>query len=76
MKNEYILSETHRLEQNGIPVDYSQMTIEHIYPENPKGSKKLPDTVIGQLGNLILIDQGLNDKLANKSFLEKKKILV
>ncbi|MCL6417772.1 DUF262 domain-containing HNH endonuclease family protein [Aestuariirhabdus sp. Z084] len=72
---QYILSEIHRYEQNGIPVDYSQMTIEHIYPESPKGFKKLPDTIIGQLGNLILIDQDLNDKLANKSFVEKKEIL-
>lgn len=72
---QYILVELHRMEKTGIPVDYSQMTIEHIYPENPKYEKSLAASVIGQIGNLILIDQDLNDKLANKSFKEKKNIL-
>lgn len=73
---QYILMEIHRIEKTGIPIDYSQMTIEHIYPENPKSGKSLPASITGQLGNLILIDQGLNDELANKSFEEKKKILI
>jgi len=72
---QYILSELHRESQTGIPIDYSQMTIEHIYPENPEGIPKLDNSVIGQLGNLILIDQALNDQLANKPFQEKMQIL-
>jgi len=73
---QYILSELHRDSHTGIPVDYSQMTIEHIYPENPNGFPKLDDSIIGQMGNLILIDQNLNDQLANKTFQEKKRILL
>lgn len=72
----YILSELHRDSHTGIPVDYAQMTIEHIYPEKPKGFRRLDDSIIGQLGNLILIDQNLNDQLSNKIFHEKKQILL
>ena len=73
---QYVLSELHRDNHTGIPVDYSQMTIEHIYPENPKEFQKLDDSIIGQLGNLILIDQNLNDRLANKTFQEKKQVML
>lgn len=72
---QYILGELHRAENPGIPIDYSQMTIEHIYPENPIDGNALDSSIIGKIGNLILIDQDLNDKLANKSFPEKIKIL-
>ena len=72
---QYILGELHRMQKTGTPIDYSQMTIEHIYPENPKTGKTIDSSVIGQVGNLILVDQNLNNKLANKPFKEKKKIL-
>ena len=73
---QYILSNIHRNNQKGVVIDYSQMTIEHIYPENPAALPKKSVEIVGQLGNLILVDQSLNDKLANKSFHEKKKILL
>jgi hypothetical protein len=63
------------MQKTGAPIDYSQMTIEHIYPESPRTGKTLESSVIGQVGNLILVDQNLNNKLANKPFKEKKKIL-
>lgn len=72
---QYILGELHRMQKTGTPIDYSQMTIEHIYPESPRTGKALESSVIGQVGNLILVDQNLNNKLANKPFKEKKKIL-
>ncbi|WP_322001187.1 DUF262 domain-containing HNH endonuclease family protein [Marinobacter alexandrii] len=72
---QYILGELHRMQKTGAPIDYSQMTIEHIYPESPRTGKTLESSVIGQVGNLILVDQNLNNKLANKPFKEKKKIL-
>lgn len=55
-------------------VDYDQMTIEHLAPENPGSGKKGIDT--GNIGNLIFVSQGLNGKLKNKDFSAKKKILM
>ena len=68
---QYILESLDRHYQHGVPVDYSQMTIEHIASEK---SSTDPD-VIAQLGNLIFIDQSLNAELGNKSFLDKQHIL-
>lgn len=56
-------------------VDYDNMTIEHIYPENPKSIPKLNDEEVGMLGNLILVDHGLNERLGTKPFLDKQKLL-
>lgn len=73
---QYILASIHRHGHIGYPVDYENMTIEHLYPENPKNTKKLDDKTTGRLGNLILIDQSLNEKLANKDFKQKRQILI
>ncbi len=56
-------------------IDYDSLTIEHIYPENPNSEVKLEDELVGLLGNLILVDHNLNEKLGTKPFNEKKKIL-
>ena len=65
-------------EMNGqnLSIDYESLTIEHIYPENPTAIPKLPDEQVGLIGNLILVDHKLNDKLGTKPFEEKKKVLV
>lgn len=76
---QYILAQIHRHQKKaGIPIDYSQMTIEHLAPENPPSSCGSPisDPVIAQIGNLILVDDELNKKLSNKTFLEKKSMLL
>jgi len=59
-----------------LSVDYDSLTIEHIYPENPKTISKLDDEEVGMLGNLILVDHNLNDKLGVKSFIDKQKLLL
>jgi len=56
---------------NGISIDYDTMTIEHILPQNPKNKSVNHDLYYGVIGNLILIDESLNNKLANKDFLMK-----
>ena len=56
-------------------IDYDSLTIEHIYPENPSSVTKLDDELVGLLGNLILADHNLNEKLGTKTFKEKKNIL-
>lgn len=51
------------------PIDYAQMTIEHIAPENPKDGGDSPGN--GMLGNLILLPHDLNVKIGNKPFSQK-----
>ncbi|MBI3364439.1 MAG: DUF1524 domain-containing protein [Ignavibacteriae bacterium] len=74
----YVLSKFYRhFDQSGVPVDFSQMTIEHVSPEKPhKGKAGIPNTTIGQIGNLLLVDHQLNSQLANKGFDDKKPILI
>lgn len=56
------------------PVDYDQMTVEHLAPQNyRKGGVRGSD--VARIGNLVLVSQGLNAQLADKSFPAKKAIL-
>ncbi|WP_434289846.1 DUF262 domain-containing protein [Celeribacter sp. SCSIO 80788] len=50
------------------------LTIEHLIPQSQIKSGRREE-VIGQLGNLILVDQQTNNLLGEKSFSDKKKIL-
>lgn len=70
---QYILSKVDAYYAHGLPIDYAQMTIEHLSPQNPKG--RTPHQNIGQLGNLILMKADLNSELDNKSFSEKRALL-
>jgi uncharacterized protein with ParB-like and HNH nuclease domain len=71
----YILTKIYQKNSTGLPIDPDQMTIEHLAPESPaKGSRLSPDQ-IASIGNLILVNQTLNNDLANKSFAEKVKML-
>jgi hypothetical protein len=71
----YILTKIYQKHSTGLPIDAERMTIEHLSPENPaKTSGLLPDDV-ASIGNLILVDQALNNKLANKGFPEKVECL-
>jgi hypothetical protein len=51
------------------------MTIEHIAPQS-KICDALPEEVIGQIGNLILVPERLNQALDDKDFKEKREILL
>jgi hypothetical protein len=55
-------------------LDLLQTTLEHIYPNSPKAADKNAalDNVKNQIGNLAILGPGQNNKLANKSFAEKK----
>ncbi len=76
---QYILGKIHRHQnRGGVPIDYTQMTIEHISPESPVSRKRgrpIADATIAQVGNLLLVDDALNKRLANKAFEEKRRIL-
>ena len=71
----YILAcfQTHSIAS--VTIDFDGMTIEHLVPQSQIGSGKFTDEVVGQLGNLILVPSKLNEKLKNKNFKDKKKIL-
>lgn len=67
---QYLLRRLDTYQRKGPPVDYSKMTIEHIAPENPlAGSTHV--NAVGKLGNLVLLDEATNNKVANKGFAEK-----
>ncbi|MGM4919544.1 DUF262 domain-containing protein [Tardiphaga sp. 813_E8_N1_3] len=71
----YVLEQVDASLRKDAAADYSKMTIEHIAPQNPSDSNK-PNSLYAAVGNLILVSDGLNGKLKNKVFAEKKKILV
>ena len=71
----YTLSKICQRNSSGTPLDPDKLTIEHITPENPAKAGGLTDEQIASVGNLIVVDQALNNKLSNKNFADKKKIL-
>jgi hypothetical protein len=71
----YILTRIYQQNSTGLVIDADQMTIEHLIPENPRKGEELGDPDIAAICNLILVDQALNNKLANKNFKDKVAIL-
>lgn len=72
----YILTFFHKKAEKTLTVDYSTMTIEHLAPQSRIGQNGLTEQIVGQIGNLILVSDPANTKLGNKSFAEKKKVLI
>lgn len=58
------------------PVDFDDLTIEHIHPQAKIGKGEWDEESVGCIGNLIFLDQKMNGKLDQKSFEEKKQILI
>ncbi len=71
----YILRRVHEHLNEGVAADYEKMTIEHITPQGEYATGSIDHEHMAQLGNLILVPQDLNEKLGDKSFPEKRKIL-
>jgi uncharacterized protein with ParB-like and HNH nuclease domain len=71
----YILAGFQTASIASVTIDFDGMTIEHLVPQSQIGSGGFTEELVGQVGNLILVPSKLNEKLANKSFKEKKKIL-
>lgn len=72
----YILTRFGRDLSSGITVDYEYMTIEHLASQSHIGTGGYTEDIVGQLGNLILVSESLNNKLKNKPFTEKKEVLL
>lgn len=56
-------------------VDWDDLTIEHVAPQSSIGTGEWTENLVGQLGNLFLLDPKKNGELADKPFAEKMKIL-
>jgi uncharacterized protein with ParB-like and HNH nuclease domain len=70
---QYVLRRIDAHLRKGAPIAYAKMTIEHIAPEHPPlGTAPLAN--VGKLGNLVLLDEGTNNKVANKPFDKKLEI--
>jgi hypothetical protein len=51
------------------------LTVEHIVPQSQIGRAGLSESVVGSIGNLILVSNALNGKLDDRDFAAKKQIL-
>ena len=59
--------------------DLIGISLEHISPEKPKSNEnKLKDELIGNIGNLVLLDKSLNSdsRIGNNSYLIKQPIIL
>ena len=70
---QYILGKIDKTQSSGVHIDYDRMTIEHLAPQNPKTG--VTSKRVGNIGNLIFVDRATNNKLANKDFTAKLKVL-
>jgi hypothetical protein len=68
----YILDRHYRELSKKPVTDLSMMTVEHLAPQS---GSRLDDEVVATIGNLIFVSTDLQQKLANKSFAEKQKVL-
>jgi len=71
---QYVLSRYYAHHSEGVALDFASMTIEHLAPENAAPPAVTP-VDLARIGNLILVDKILNNKLANKPFKDKQAIL-
>lgn len=71
----YILSKIYERNSPGLAIDPEKMTIEHLVPESPSKGPALADDQIASVGNLILVTQKINNRLADRPFGEKRTIL-
>ena len=57
--------------------DLSSMTIEHVAPEHPPtgSSWSVKSLAVAEIGNLLLVTEGLNRELGTKPFKDKQRIL-
>lgn len=72
---QYILARIDEANAIGVHLDYERMTIEHLGSQSGAGKGIGPAKNVGKIGNLILVDEATNNKLGNKDFASKLKIL-
>jgi hypothetical protein len=65
----YILARLYEHHQPQTALDLSRMTVEHLSSQSD-GSER-----VGELGNLVLVNESLNGQLANSAFAKKQRLL-
>jgi hypothetical protein len=74
----YVLTKLHAATvqpETTTPIDYDQLTVEHLAFQGQKKTSNVSSGDIARVGNLLLVTQELNDALGDKSFAEKQKLL-
>lgn len=71
----YVLVKMAKNENAALSGDWDDLTIEHIIPQARIDDGAQSEEIVGQMGNLLLVPSKLNEKLKDKKFKEKKKIL-
>ena len=71
----YILQKVFSCEGMAAIGQSSDLTIEHLHPQ-AKIDNEFTADIVGQVGNLILVDPKTNGELGTKPYKEKKKILI
>jgi uncharacterized protein with ParB-like and HNH nuclease domain len=73
----YVLNKIEFKKQNR-NIQLHNMSIEHIYPETPRANiwKQIDEKYIVSIGNLILLDAGLNSKIGNIDYQKKKNLIL
>jgi uncharacterized protein with ParB-like and HNH nuclease domain len=65
----YILRRIYQHHHPKAAIDFGKMTIEHLAPQSKGGD------AYGRIGNMIYVDQSVNEKLSNRGFKAKLEIL-
>lgn len=70
----YVLNKMERKKnKHSIPIAIS---IEHVFPENPKEMTLSDSSLIKNIGNLVLLEDDINSKIGNKNFEHKRKYIL
>ena len=72
----YILSKLFKHENLPYVGTEEELTIEHLISQEKIGNGNWTAEIVGQIGNLYLVDTDTNTRLGTKSFKEKKRILL
>jgi hypothetical protein len=74
---QYVLGSFSTYYSHGVAIDGDQMTIEHVAAQNAAtGASTINKNKVGNIGNLLYVSSALNDKLGNRPFADKLKVLV
>lgn len=73
---QYVLKKIEYEKQN-YNVELMNTSLEHIYPEKfDKYWSKIEPKYIQNIGNLVLLDKNINSEIGNKSYTDKKSIII
>lgn len=65
----YVLARIYEHHQPKTALDLTRMTVEHLLPQSSTAEN------VGQMGNLVLVNESLNGALGDKSFSAKQRVL-